>query len=86
MKGITKAFTTMAKEIKISKVELQYYSSPERRRIKVHLSNGHTGYISRCWESWEIYGNCTIDDKQVIMPIAEQYNGWLHEGLSEDGY
>ena len=45
----------------------------------------HTGYISRCWEGWEIYG-CTPNDKQVIMPIAEQYNGWLHEGLSEDEY
>jgi len=73
----------MAKEIKISKVELQYWSQPKRRRIKVHLSNGHTGYISRCWESWEIYG-CTPDDKKVIMPIAEQYNGWLHEGLEDD--
>lgn len=75
----------MAKTIKISKVELQYYSQPKRRRIKVHLSNSHTGYVSRRWESWGIYG-CTPNDKQVIMPIAEQYNGWLHEGLSEDEY
>lgn len=74
----------MTKKIKISRVELQYYSQPKRRRIKVYLSNGRTGYISRCWESWEIYGNCTIDDKQVIMSIAEQYNGWLHEGLEDD--
>ena len=72
----------MAKKIKISRVELLYYSQPKRRKIKVRLSNGETGYISRCWEGWEIYG-CTFDAKQVILPIAEQYNEWLHEGIDE---
>lgn len=72
----------MAKEVKISRVELLYYSQPKRRKIKVHLSNGHTGYISRCCESWEIYG-CIFDEKQIILPLAEQYNDWLHEGVSE---
>lgn len=80
---LIKIETIMKREIKISRVELLYYSQPERRKVKVHLSNLHVGYISRCWESWEIYG-CTVDDKYIILPIAEQYNGWLHEGLEED--
>lgn len=71
----------MAKEVKISRVELLYYSQPKRRKIKVHLSNGHTGYISRCRESWEISG-CTLGEKHIILPLAEQYNDWLHEGVS----
>lgn len=72
----------MAKEIKISRVELLYWSQPRRRKIKVHLSNGGCAYIERCWEAWEIY-NATFAEKQVCLPIAEQYNDWLHEGLNE---
>lgn len=75
----------MAKEIKISRVELLYWSQPKRRKVKVHLSNGSYAYIARCWEGWEIY-HATIDEKHVCLPIAEQFNGWLHEGLSEDEY
>lgn len=73
----------MAKEIKISKVELQYYSQPKRRRIKVHLSNGTKVYIERSWEAWEQYGG-TTQELFITQPIAIQYNGWLHEGMGKD--
>lgn len=67
----------MEGEVKVSKVVLQYYSQPERRRIKVHLSNGNTAYISPCCESWEIY-DCYLNEKYIIIPIAKKFNAWLH--------
>ena len=73
----------LAKEIKISKVELQYWSQPKRRRIKVHLSNGTKVYIERSWEAWQQYGG-TTQELFITQPIARDYNGWLHEGLEED--
>ena len=75
----------MTKKIKISRVELLFWSQPKRRVINVHLSNGTDVHIGRCWESYEIY-DCTYDEKQVCQPIAEEFNDWLHEGLSEDEY
>ena len=73
----------MAKEIKISRVELLYWSQPGRRKIKVRLNNGTRIYIERCHESWEQYGG-TTKELFVTMPIAEKYNGWLHEGMEDD--
>ena len=47
------------------------------RKIKVKLSSGSTVTIEKCYESWEQYGG-TEDELYVTMPIAEEYNGWLH--------
>lgn len=47
------------------------------RMVKVGLSNGSIVKIVPCYEGWQQY-NATIDEKKVTMPIAEQFNGWLH--------
>lgn len=65
------------REIEVSKIQLQYVNQPQRRRIKVHLSNGTNVYIVRCYESYEQYGG-TIDELRITLPIAEKYNSWLH--------
>lgn len=70
------------KEPKIRRVELLYYNQPSRRKVKVTLTNGTRIYIERCYESWEQYGG-TLIELQVTMPIAEQYNEWLHEGVED---
>ena len=47
--------------------------------VKVGLSNGAVVKIVPCYEGWEQY-NATIEEKKVAMPIAEQFNEWLHGG------
>ena len=80
-----KRITIMAKKIRISRVELQRWSQPGKRVIEVHLSNGTDAHIGRCWEGWEIY-DCTYDEKQVCLPVAEMFNDWLHEGMADEEY
>lgn len=70
------------KEIKVSKIELQYVNQPSRRRIKVHLSNGANIYIVPCYESFEQYGG-TIEELRITLPIAYKYNAWLHGDQEE---
>lgn len=68
--------------MKVRRIELLYCNQPSRRRVKVTLTNGTRIYIVRCHESWMQYGG-TLLELQVTMPIAEQYNAWLHEGVKE---
>lgn len=70
------------KELKVRKIELLYVNQPNRRKVKVTLTNGTRIYIERCYESWQQYGG-TIDELRVSQPIAEKYNEWLHEGVKE---
>ena len=49
------------------------------RMVQVGLSNGAVVKIVPCYEGWEQY-NATIEEKKVAMPIAEQFNEWLHGG------
>lgn len=65
------------KKVHIKKIELQYVNQPNRRRVKVTLSNGDKVYIERCYEAWEQYGS-TTENFFLTVPIAEKYNGWLH--------
>lgn len=65
--------------ITIKNVKFLYENRPSQRKIKVKLSTGATVTIESCYESWEQYGG-TKEELFVTMPIAEQYNGWLHGG------
>jgi len=65
------------KEISIKKIELLYVNKPEKRKVKVTLSNNTKIYIERCYESWEQYGG-TMNELFITQPIAERYNVWLH--------
>lgn len=67
----------MKKSVKISKVEFLYFNQPNRRKIKVRLTNGTIIYIESCYESYQQYGG-TIDELKITVPIAEKYNNWLH--------
>ena len=64
-------------DIKISRVEFLYYSRKDKRMIKVTFTDREVAYISPCHEGWEIW-HCTVPYKQVAMPIADKYNGYLH--------
>lgn len=66
------------KNLKVKKIELINVSEEEEREVQVTLSNGTVVHIVPCYESWQQYGG-TIDELQVTMPIAEEYNAWLHE-------
>lgn len=61
----------------IKKVEFLYQNQPKRRKIKVTMKSGNIVYIERCYESWEQYGGTTAELYET-MPIADEYNGWLH--------
>jgi len=63
----------------IKKVEFLFQNQPNRRKIKVTLTNGNVVFIERCYESWEQYGG-TTEELWETMPIAEKYNDWLHGG------
>ena len=39
------------KELKVRKIELLYVNQPNRRKVKVTLTNGTRIYIERCYES-----------------------------------
>ena len=71
------------KELKVRKIELLYVNQPNRRKVKVTLTNGTRIYIERCYESLQQYCG-TIDELRVSQPIAEEYNKWLHQGIRED--
>jgi len=49
------------------------------RMVQVGLSNGAVVKIVSCYEGWQQY-NATVEEKKVAMPIAEQFNEWLHGG------
>jgi len=65
------------KETSIRKVEFLYVNKPDKRKIKVTLSNGSRIYIEKLYESWEQYGG-TMQELFLTQPIAEKYNVWLH--------
>lgn len=68
---------------KVRKIELLYVNQPNRRKVKVTLTNGTRIYIESCYESWQQYGG-TTEELYLTMPIAEKYNGWLHGENLED--
>ena len=68
---------------KIRKIELLYVNQPNRRKVKVTLTNGTRIYIESCYESWQQYGG-TTEELYLTMPIAEKYNEWLHGEKLED--
>ena len=68
---------------KIRKIELLYVNQPNRRKVKVTLTNGTRIYIESCYESWQQYGG-TTEELYLTMPIAEKYNEWLHGKELED--
>lgn len=68
---------------KVRKIELLYVNQPNRRKVKVTLTNGTRIYIESCHESWQQYGG-TTEELYLTMPIAEKYNGWLHGENLED--
>lgn len=49
----------------------------ENREVLVTLSNGTQVYIDACYESFQQWGN-TTDELWITLPIAEEYNDWLH--------
>ncbi len=49
----------------------------KQRDIRVCLSNGDFVNITACYEAYEQYGG-TLKDKQITLPVAEAFNGWLH--------
>lgn len=63
--------------IEVRKIELLYVNQPNRRKVKVTLNTGSVVYIERCYESWQQYGG-TTQELYETMPIAEEYNAWLH--------
>ena len=67
----------MARDIKIRRVEFLNYSRENYRRIKVVFTDGQIAYISPCCESWEIW-HCDFYHKQVLVDVADRYNGYLH--------
>lgn len=68
---------------KIRKIELLYVNQPNRRKVKVTLTNGTRIYIESCYESWQQCGG-TTEELYLTMPIAEKYNEWLHGEELED--
>lgn len=73
----------MSKKVKVRKIEFLYINQPKKRKIKCVLTNGTVIYIERCYESWQQYGG-TTSELYVTMPIAEQYNWWLHQEIEEE--
>ena len=71
------------KELAIRRIELLYVNQPNRRRVKVTLTNGTRIYIERCYESWQQWGG-TTRELGLTVDVAEKYNNWLHEGNSEE--
>ena len=71
------------KELAIRRIELLYVNQPNRRRVKVTLTNGTRIYIERCYESWQQWGG-TTRELGLTVDVAEKYNNWLHEGISEE--
>ena len=63
--------------IKIRRVEFLNYSRKSKRMIKVTFTDGEVAYISPCCEGWETW-HCDFYHKQMAMPIAQKFNGYLH--------
>jgi len=61
----------------VKKIEFLGINRKASRKLKVTLTNGTKITIEPCHESWEQYGG-TTDELYVTLPLAEQYNGWLH--------
>ena len=69
----------MESKLSIKKVEFLYENQPDRRKLKITLSNKTRIYVVPCHEAWEQYGG-TIDELKLTMKTAEKYNKWLHGG------
>ena len=63
--------------LKIKNIELVGNNRPKNRKVKVTLTNGTTITIVPCYDSWEQYGG-TVDELRVTVPVADEYNAWLH--------
>lgn len=70
----------MAREVRVRKVEFQYWNMPNKHRIKVWFAGkgfDNYAYISPCHESYEVY-HATHDQAVACGPIARKYNDYLH--------
>lgn len=63
--------------LKIKKIELVGENRPNKRKVKVTLTNGTKITIVPCHESWEQFGG-TTEELRVTVPVADEYNAWLH--------
>lgn len=63
--------------MKIKKIELLYVNQPEKRKVKVTLTNNSRIYIEKSYETWIQYGG-NPEELSVTRSIADKYNVWLH--------
>ena len=64
-------------ETKIKCINFIGQNRKNKRKIKVKMTSGSTITIEPCHESWEQYGG-TTEELYITVPIAEEYNNWLH--------
>jgi hypothetical protein len=54
-------------------------SRPDRRKLRLRLSNGTEISAVALYESWQQWGG-THDELCVTQPVVERHNDWLHGG------
>jgi hypothetical protein len=60
-------------------IQLFNHNCPEKRFIKVTLSNGSTVSITGLYEGYEQY-DCTREEAAVTVDIADRFCDWLNGG------
>ena len=66
-------------KIRIEKIEYLWENQPQKRELKITLSNKTIVRACSCCESWEQWGG-NREELYITMPIVEKHNNWLQGG------